>query len=695
MKSRNLCLCFLFLAANANAQYTQQGPRLSPTGGSGLGASAALSADGSTAILGSPLYNGQVGAAWVYTRNNGAWTQQAKLTGGDAVGMAHQGSAVAISADGNTAVVGGSSDNLGQGAAWIYTRSNGVWSQQGLKLVGTGGVAGPGQGSGVAISADGNTALVGGSGDDFAKGAIWVFTRSGSVWSQQGLKLVGSGGVGSFVSQGSAVALSADGNTAISGGEGDTGNTGAAWVFTRSGGAWTQQGDKLVGAGAPAAALQSVSVALSADGNTALVGRNLDGGSTGAAWVFTRTSWAWAQQGGKLTGAGWVGKPEQGTSVALSGDGNTAVLGGPDDATLKGAAWVFRRNNGAWTQLGNKLVGSGDGGFQGTAVAVSADAGTILVGGGADAWVFTGPASTTIAPGGVGPASGSGTTQVFSFTFSHSAGWQSFTVFDVLIASALDGRQACYVAFVPSGAGSGSVYLVNDAGDAGGPYSGMVLPGNGTVNNSQCGITGAGSAVSASGNTMTLTLPVTFTPGFAGNKVIYVSAGDAASHAGWSAAGTWNNPGPALEGPAVSGMSPGRSEGSGAAYTFNFSDTRGWQDIAVANVLINSAVDGGRACYVAFVPTSSTSGSLFLVDDGGNAGGPYAGMVVPGTGSVSNSQCTISGAGSSVTASGNNSSLTLAIAFTQAFAGNQVFYLAARSATQNSGWQAVGTVGVR
>jgi hypothetical protein len=96
--------------------------------------------------------------------------------------------------------------------------------QQGPKLVGT-GAAGhfPVQGQSVALSADGNTAIVGGPFGN--NGAAWVWTRSGGVWTQQGTKLVGSGAVGA--GQGNSVALSTDGNTAIVGGAGDNSGTGA------------------------------------------------------------------------------------------------------------------------------------------------------------------------------------------------------------------------------------------------------------------------------------------------------------------------------------------------------------------------------------------------------------------------------------------------------------------------------------
>jgi hypothetical protein len=105
--------------------------------------------------------------------------QGAKLVGNNAVGttLIEQGASVALSADGNTALVGAPYDNWdgsgnlsgGVGAAWVYTRSGGVWTQQ-AKLIGTGYSGGtPGQGWSVALSSDGNTALVGGSGDNGGK----------------------------------------------------------------------------------------------------------------------------------------------------------------------------------------------------------------------------------------------------------------------------------------------------------------------------------------------------------------------------------------------------------------------------------------------------------------------------------------------------------------------------------------------
>jgi hypothetical protein len=89
------------------------------------------------------------------------------------------------------------------------------------------------------------------------------------------------------------------------------------------------------------------------------VGGYGDNSNTGAAWVYTRSGGVWTQQGSKLVGTGVIGSAEQGRSVALSGDGNTAIVGGNVDNSLTGAAWVYTRSNGVWTQQGSKLVGTG------------------------------------------------------------------------------------------------------------------------------------------------------------------------------------------------------------------------------------------------------------------------------------------------------------------------------------------------
>jgi hypothetical protein len=302
---------------------------------------------------------------------------------------------------------------------------------------------------------------------------------------------------------------------------------------------------------------------------------------------------------------------------------------------------------------------------------------------------------TLLDPTAVSPAFGSGATHTFTFTFNAPNGYQSLTVTDVLINNFLNGIGACYVAFVGSGASSGTVYLVDDAGDAGGPFASMTLPGSGTAQNSQCSIAATGSSVSGSGNTLTLALVITFKPAFAGNKVMYTAAQDnSPANSGWQPLGVWNVPGSVGSGPAVGGMSPAHSSSANQTYTFTFTDTNGFADLSVLDVLINNFLDGIGACYVALVPSGPTAGTVYLVDDGGDAGGPYTSLTLPGAGAAQNSQCMIAGSGSSISASGTTLLLILNITFKPAFSGNRVMYLAAGSTSLNSGWQSVGTVNV-
>jgi hypothetical protein len=144
--------------------------------------------------------------------------------------------------------------------------------------------------------------------------------------------------------------MSAVGDTVVVGGPYDNysgGFVGAAWVWTRSGSVWTQQGNKLVGTGPGGGYLQGVAVAISADGNTVLVGGPGTSGGIGAAWAWKRRDGSWTQLGERIVGTGWKQRATQGQSVALSAGGNTAIIGGPldfggpGDQDVVGAAWTF------------------------------------------------------------------------------------------------------------------------------------------------------------------------------------------------------------------------------------------------------------------------------------------------------------------------------------------------------------------
>jgi VCBS repeat protein len=393
-----------FPALSAQMQFTQQGPKLVGSGYAATspqqGTSVAISADGNTIIVGSPgdvdpATGAQIGAAWVFTRTNGTWSQQgAKLVGTGAPGDASQGTSVALSPDGNTAIIGGPTDDAMTGAAWVFTRTNGVWSQQGAKLVGTGAVGLARQGQSVSLSADGNTAIVGGPGDNpdnnGTVGAAWIFTRSNGVWSQSGFKIFANFGGSSGISQGWNVAMSGDGNTAVitgqpfffsafvfvnagglwtyqntlvdylnsgpggtapalSGdgnlallGSGSTGNTNetGGTTYVRNGGTW-MIGSSFIAIGQKSYEISIASASISSDGSIAVLGRPRDNNDAGATWVFNNLAGTWTQVRSKLVGMGAVGGSQQGTSVALSSDGSTFVVGGPGDNSGIGAAWIF------------------------------------------------------------------------------------------------------------------------------------------------------------------------------------------------------------------------------------------------------------------------------------------------------------------------------------------------------------------
>jgi hypothetical protein len=247
--------------------------------------------DGSTVGAGVVYDVSQTGAAWVVQRTaGGGWSQEKLPLPVNVVGGAHLGTSVSVSADGKTVLVGGPNDNGDVGAAWLYTRTSAGWVVS-QKLVPTGTQAW--QGQSVSLSGDGNTAIVGGP---YAPvdGASWVYTRgSGGGWSPSPSELVGTPGVGAGHqgSQGSSVSLSYDGDTAIVGAPvvDDLIALGGAWSFARGkNGKWSKSSAPLIGTGAVGSAAQGWSTSVSADGNTVIVGGLGDEGGTGASWIYAR-----------------------------------------------------------------------------------------------------------------------------------------------------------------------------------------------------------------------------------------------------------------------------------------------------------------------------------------------------------------------------------------------------------------------
>ncbi len=340
--------------------------------------------------------------------------QQEELTAGEASADDHFGFAVAI--DGDTALIGARGANAGQGAAYVFARSGTTWSEQAM-LTASDGEAGDLAGCSVALRGD--VALVGAQyGGDKDQGAAYVFIRSGASWSEQA-KLAAADAMPGFVF-GMSVALE-EGQALVGapGAEGDDNSPGAAYVFTRTGTDWSQEA-KLTGAGSSSRDRFGTAVAI--DGDTALVGAitHDPGGirDQGAAYVFARSDATWSRQT-KLTATDGAAGDEFGSSVAL--DGSMALVGawnariGANEG--QGAAYVFALSGATWSQ-GAKLTAAGGAAGDHLGQAAALDGGAALVGtslrdgGRGGAFVFT--------------HDGTGWSQLAALAMQDGAAWDQF-----------------------------------------------------------------------------------------------------------------------------------------------------------------------------------------------------------------------------------------------------------------------------
>ena len=351
------------------------------------------------------------GAAYVFVRNGTTWSQQAYLKASNTGENDRFGGSVAVSGDTvvvgavdedsiATGVNGNQSDNTATsaGAAYVFVRSGTTWSQQAYLKA-----SNPNSfdyfGTSVAVSRD--TVVVGAEGEDsnatgvngdqtdnssISSGAAYVFTRSGTTWSQQAyLKASNTDLIDNF---GNSVALSRDtvvvgavfessNATGVNGDQSDNSATasGAAYVFVRSGTSWSQQAYMKASNTDPD---DNFGRSVSAFGDTVVVGASNESSSatgvngnqtdnsasrSGAAYVFARSGTTWTQQAylkasntGTFDSFGW--------SVTVSGDtvavgaylessSATGVNGNQNDdsAGASGAAYVFTRSDTTWSQL--------------------------------------------------------------------------------------------------------------------------------------------------------------------------------------------------------------------------------------------------------------------------------------------------------------------------------------------------------
>ncbi|MCK6535170.1 MAG: hypothetical protein L6Q84_19530, partial [Polyangiaceae bacterium] len=345
---------------------------------------AAVAIAGSTALLGAPGEGAgkfaTAGAAYVFIRSGTAWSRQARLVAADAATGDRFGSAVALSGD--TALIGSPSAEVGsntdQGAVYAFTRSGTVWSQQ-QKLVAADGTAG--QAFGTAVNLRGNDAAVGAPLG--GPGATYVFVRSGTTFGQQQKLVAGDAASGDEL--GSSVAVGVDSVIAGAPKADVSGATdrGAAYVFARSGTTWTQQA-KLIASDGAAKHLFGEAVGLS--GSTAVVGAPMSDliptpVGNGAVYVFLRSGSSWAQQA-KLTASDGVAGNNFGSAASIEGE---TVVAGANRRSGGGAAYLFLRSGSTWVQRNTLTAGDAAAGdYFGSSVAQSGA--SVLVGAPLDAF---------------------------------------------------------------------------------------------------------------------------------------------------------------------------------------------------------------------------------------------------------------------------------------------------------------------
>jgi len=304
------------------------------------------------------------GSAYVFVRTGTTWAQQAKLTAGDAAAGDQFGRSVAVSGD--TVIVGATHDDddgLNSGSAYVFVRTGTTWAQQ-AKLPAVSRSAG--DRFGIHVAVEGDTAVVGATGDDHHAGAInagsaYVFVRSGMIWTQQA-KLVAPDAA-SFSGFGFTVAIDGDTIAIDADGTDHSGlaNAGAVYVFVRSGSLWSFEA-KLTASDAAEDDFFGFPVSIS--GDTIAMGSCCDrpvgpGGSPapGSAYVFVRSGTTWSEQA-KLVASDETNQGHMGDGVAVSGD--TVIVGADiKDGTFlsQGAVYVFTRSGSTWTEVSKLTAG--------------------------------------------------------------------------------------------------------------------------------------------------------------------------------------------------------------------------------------------------------------------------------------------------------------------------------------------------
>jgi hypothetical protein len=283
-------------------------------------------------------------------------------------------------------------------------------------------------------------------------------------------------------------------------------------------------------------------------------------------------------------------------------------------------------------------------------------------------------------PLSVGPASGAAGRQLFTFVARDSVSVNNIQYAQFLFSkSGITALNACYISYDPA---ANVFYLLSDDMTQ---WYGLLGGSANTVGNAQCTIYGATSGSVKSGTDLTTSVDISFRSGFAGVKGIYQFAGDmSAGGSGWQSIGTWNDTGDPSAVELIS-LSPNSGTGVSQIFTAVMKDGDGATTIPFVQFVMNAGLSGFNGCFIHYDRASNV---FFLLNDLGTV---FSGLVA-GSGTVSNSQCTLNGTGSGGTSIGSNLTVTYSLTFSAGFAGTKKIYM---QGVDNTGvievWHQMGT----
>ena len=309
-----------------------------------FGSSVAISSDGGTVAV--AARNGGKGTVYIFSQDEGVWTEKAKLVASDGTALSYFGRSIAVSSDGGTVIVGAFLDTNekgnGAGSVYIFSQDEGVWTEK-AKLLASDGRTYDQFGSSVAISSDGGTVAVGANDADGGKGSVYIFSQDEGVWVEKAKLVASDGTARSYF--GTSVAVSSDGKTVAVGAYRQDAS-GSVYIFSQDEGVWTEQA-KLVASDGRTDDYFGSSVAISGNGKIIVAGAHQNsekGNGAGSAYIFTHNGDRWAGQVKLLAGGGGTGD-NFGSSVAISSNGRTIVAGARNSDRGTGAVLLFDTSN--------------------------------------------------------------------------------------------------------------------------------------------------------------------------------------------------------------------------------------------------------------------------------------------------------------------------------------------------------------